>query len=109
MVQANVFFDTNGQVYGGSVGYQPNWYGPTTTGIGSAYWIKFTSLATTGTSTEYGTLNTWLQLNATQGMEIRRTLIGIATRSYVYQISTDSSGSNIVGSGTIALSVELSN
>lgn len=106
-VTAYLVFDTNGQVYGGSSGYQTNWYAPNTSSIGNSYWIKFTSLGSTGTSTETATLNTWLQLSSSRSVEMTRTLTGSATRSYVYQISSNSAGTAIVGSGTIALSVLL--
>jgi hypothetical protein len=106
-VTAYVVFDTNGQAYGGSAGYQTNWYAPNTTSIGNSYWIKFTALASSGTSTESATLNTWLQLNSSRSVQITRTATGSASKSYVFQISSNSAGTAIVGSGTIALSVML--
>lgn len=108
---AYVQFFSNGTVAGGNEGYQQNWFDTTTTGIGSSYWIRFLRSAeinNTGTTIN-GTVGAWTSLSSDQSIGITRTIVGIASKTFVYQISTNSSGSNVVGSGTIVVTCTVNN
>lgn len=106
-----VQFFSNGTTAGGNDGYQQNWYDTTTTGIGSSYWIRFLRSAeiTTSGVTINGTVGAWTSLATDQSIGITRSLLGFASKTFVYQISSNSSGTNIVGSGTVVVSVQVDN
>jgi hypothetical protein len=106
-----VQFFSNGRTAGGNEGYQQNWYDTTTTGIGSSYWIRFLRSAeiTTSGVTINGTVGAWTSLATDQSIGITRSLLGFASKTFVYQISSTSSGSNIVGSGTVVVTVQVDN
>ena len=108
---AYVQFFSNGRTAGGSDGYQQNWYDTTTTGIGSSYWIRFLRSAeiTTSGVTINGTVGAWTSLATDQSIGITRSLLGFASKTFVYQISSNSSGTSIVGSGTVVVSVQVDN
>ena len=86
-----------------------NWTTPTTSGIGSSYWIKFTETGSAGAATETGSgRGIWNQLNVAQYFGLSRTLNGGAYRTYTIQIASDSSGSNIVATTTdMSINVEI--
>jgi len=78
-----------------------NWYSPTTTGIGSSYWIRFTQTASQGTTTLVGSgTGSWLQLSASRSIGVTKTTNGYGERTFTVEISTNSSGTNIVASKT---------
>lgn len=101
---AEITFYTDGSVgYAASdgSGSQPNWASPTTTGIGSSYWIKLTQTASYSTTTETGSSRgVWLQISSNLTFGVSRTLTGAGGRTYTVQIATDSGGSNIVATKT---------
>lgn len=94
----------------GHVTFSPNssashdWYLPNTTGIGSSYWIKATLAGGVGPTS--GTLNTWLSLAAAQTWSNSLSTNGNRDTVLTIQIASDSSGSNIVTSGTYEIYVE---
>jgi hypothetical protein len=88
----------NNGTFSGSMG---NWTTPTTTGIGSSYWIRFTQTASSGTTTETGgTRGVWLSLSSGRTYGLERTENGQGYRQYTIEISSDSGGSTIVASKT---------
>lgn len=76
-----------------------NWATPTTAGVGAGYWIRFTRTAFSGGgggNSASGSTG-WIQLNATQSINVLRTSgPGITSAQYNIEISTNSAGTNIV-------------
>lgn len=79
-----------------------NWASPTTTGIGSGYWVRFTETSSSGAGqTVYGSARgVWHQLSSAHTFGVSRTLNGGGYRTYTVEISTNSSGTNIVATKT---------
>jgi hypothetical protein len=80
-----------------------NWGTPTTSGIGSSYWIRFTRTAqdipSGGQSSSAST--GWLSLSTAQQVTVYNPASGgTFSATYSIQISTDSGGSTIVASCT---------
>ena len=110
---AELIFNSNGTIqYGTSdlgMGSAGSWATPTTTGIGSSYWIRFTQTASTSGATEYGSARgVWHQISSTLYFGVSRTANGAGYRTYTVQIASDSGGSNIVATATnIELGAEI--
>lgn len=111
---AELIFNSNGTIqYGTSnsgMGSAGSWATPTTTGIGSSYWVRFTQTATSGAGqTEYGSARgVWNQISSTLYFGVSRTANGGGYRTYTVQIASDSGGSNIVATATnIELGAEI--
>ena len=103
---AEYIFNSNGTIQQGtsdsgiqSVG---NWATPTTTGIGSSYWIRFTQTGSSGAGqTEYGSpRGVWVQMSSVLYFGVSRTANGGGYIQYTVQIASDSGGSNIVATKT---------
>ena len=85
-------------------GYQSNgyWGSPTTTGIGSNYWIRFTRTATNSFGTPTAATNStastgWLQLSSAREIGISRTPgQHDFSATYTIEIASDSGGSTIL-------------
>ncbi len=103
---AELIFNSNGTIQAGTsdIGIQSagNWATPTTTGIGSSYWVRFTETASSGAGqTVYGSARgVWHQISSTLYFGVSRTANGGGYRTYTVQIATDSGGSNIVATKT---------
>jgi hypothetical protein len=80
-----------------------SWYTPTSPGIGNSYWIRATS--TSGNPPNGGgALNTWLPLSSGQTFTMSVTSIySIRAGNVLFEISSSSSGSPLVSSGTVYL------
>lgn len=85
-----------------------NWFSPTTAGIGPSYWVDITRTSGTsgvnfsaaqGSWTNIGSSGLIINLTGTSGV------VGTATVGGTYQISNSATGSPVLGSGTISLSV----
>jgi len=79
-----------------------NWASPTTSGVGSLYWIRWTRTASTlggGSSTPS---SGWLALDAARTITVTNngTSGGYVDSTYTLEIATDSGGSNVVASCT---------
>jgi len=79
-----------------------NWASPTTSGVGSLYWIRWTRTASTlggGSSTPS---SGWLGLDAARTITVTNdgTSGGYVDSTYTLEIATDSGGSNVVASCT---------
>jgi hypothetical protein len=99
---ATSYFSSSGN------GTLSNWASPTTAGIGSNYWIRFTQTASFGPSTETGNArNTWIQLSSVPTFGLSKTANGGSSRTYTAQIATDSGGANIVATKSVVISVEV--
>ncbi len=96
----------NNSTFSGSMG---NWASPTTAGIGSSYWIRFTQTAAGGLSTETGSSRgVWHQLSSQRIFGLSKQNNGYAYRTYTVQIASDSGGSNIIATKTgVVINVEI--
>jgi len=103
---AELIFNSNGTIQAGTSndGTQSagNWASPTTTGIGSSYWVRFTETASSGAGqTVYGSARgVWHQISSTLYFGVSRTANGGGYRTYTVEISSNSGGSNIVATKT---------
>jgi hypothetical protein len=99
---------TNGTIAGsGSLNYAgpANWYSPTTTGIGSSYWVKFT--LNSGSAWAAGLVNnTIYALTASRTIQWSTTIGTTKTASVTVSIYSDSGGTTLVSSGTMAVSLD---
>jgi hypothetical protein len=102
---AEVKYNNNGtkerRINGGSYVGNGNWYSPTTASIGDTHWVRFTKVSESG-ATISGTFGSWLQLNSSRSLSIS-TSSGEASGVIIIELSTDSSGTPIVATGTITL------
>lgn len=73
-----------------------NWFSPTSTGIGSIYWVRFT--ATTGTFTTNGA-STFTQISSALSVTKAATTLS-GSVAFTIEIASDSGGSNIVFTST---------
>jgi len=78
-----------------------NWGTPTTSGIGSSYWIRFTRTAQDLSGGSSSASTGWLSLSTAQGVTVYNpSYSGAFSATYSIEISTDSGGSTIVASCT---------
>lgn len=111
---AELIFNSDGTVDQATsdAGFQSNssWTTPTTAGIGSSYWIRFTQTGSSGAGqTEYGSpRGVWVSLSGSPYFGVSRTANGAGYRQYTVEIASDSGGSNIVATKTnVELTVEI--
>ena len=103
---AEYIFNSNGTIQTGTSdgGMQSagNWATPTTTGIGSSYWIRFTQTGSSGGPiTNTGNARgVWIQITPVLYFGISVTANGAFYKQYTVEIATDSGGSNIVATKT---------
>lgn len=107
---AELIFSSNGDINSGTsnLGIQDpgNWAAPTTTGIGSSYWVRFTQTGSYGTggfggATQYGSVKgVWHQISTTLYFGVQRSGNGMGGFFYTVQIASDSGGSNILATAT---------
>lgn len=91
---------SNGSDGGGGVATYANWATPTTTGIGSSYYV----LATLNSGTlNSGTIGSWLALSTIRNWGNSRTTNGTTTANITLQISTTPSLAGLVASGSFTI------
>lgn len=78
----------------------PAWFTPTTTGIGSGYWINFTKTGGLSGLTFTQTPGSWINIGA-GGLTVGSTGQGQVTGTY--QLSTTAGGTPVVANGTISV------
>jgi hypothetical protein len=103
---AEYIFNSNGTIQTGTsdggIQGSGNWATPTTTSIGSSYWIRFTQTGSSGGPiTDTGNARgVWIQITPVLSFGISVTANGAFYKQYTVQIATDSGGSNIVATKT---------
>jgi hypothetical protein len=99
----SVTWNPNGTLNGNFTGSvnSSNWYVPTTTGIGSSYWLQMT--ATSGTITGI-TSGAWTSMASAIG-PVGSAFIGTVSGSWA--ISTNATGNPVVGGGSFSLGTSL--
>lgn len=113
-VTLNYFSNGTYEFYdnGGEGGYQissGNWATPTTAGVGSNYWVRFTR--TSVSVGQYGDASTstgWLNLGSTQQVYVSMStpddgVTRTASATYTVEVSSNSSGTNILSSGSVTM------
>ena len=113
---AGIRWNTNGTMdqFTYTYGYSSlgeTWGNPTTTGIGSNYWIRFTRTATGGMgAAAASTASTgWIQLSSGgAGIYIEQNPAYQVTATYTIEISSSSSGSPVLSTRT-GITIGLSN
>lgn len=108
---AGVQFSTNGnidRIVTGTVFTDTinddTWYAPATTSIGNSYWIRAT--LSSGSTPSTGTMNSWLALSTARQWQNSQTFTGSRTSTVLFEISSNSSGTVIVASGTITMQAD---
>ncbi len=87
-----------------------SWYSPTTSNVGSGYWIDITRTGGTAGSVNFSAAQgSWTNIT-NSGLTIDMTgytgnVAGTATVNGTWQISSSSGGTPVLGSGTIQLSI----
>jgi len=84
----------------GATASPPAWYIPTTTGIGSSYYINITKTGGLSGLTFTHAVGSWTNIGSGAGLTIGSTGQGQVTGTY--QLSTSGTGSPVVASGTIS-------
>lgn len=85
-----------------------SWYSPTTANVGSGYWINITRTGGTAGVNFTAAQGAWTNITnsgLTIGLGGYTGDVGTVTASGTYQISSSSSGTPVLGSGTISLSL----
>lgn len=104
---AGLRFESNGTVSertaGSYVAYGANWYLPTTTSIGSGYWIRVDKLS--GDAPSFGSLGVWQQLSAARSWEYTVSS-GTKEGFFQFNIATSSAGTTVVCSGQLSIYCE---
>ena len=86
-----------------------NWATPTTAGVGSSYWIRFTRTFFSGGFGNSATGTTgWLQLTTGEGIQVFNSGVDSSVSAdYTIEIATDSGGSNIIATASLITLVAL--
>lgn len=98
---ANLTYKTDGTwaaagVYSGASD-SGNWGTPTTTSIGSNYWVRFTRTGEVGTGSSTATTG-WLQISSNRQISATKdnSMSGVYSATWTIDLATDSAGTNIV-------------
>jgi hypothetical protein len=104
-VTVGVTFGTTGTVTNTGTGsaIAKNWFVPNSA-VGASYWVRAT--LTSGDVPTSGTMNTWLQLNASRSWA-NAAAGGRNLDSFIkFEIASDAGGVNIVYTGTIEINAD---
>lgn len=107
----NMDFNTNGtwEFNGYAAGVtNGNWATPTTTGIGSSYWVKWTrTFYAGGAGNTASATSGWQQLSSLRTISVTTAGGAGASADYTVQISSDSSGTTILATGYITVTAPI--
>lgn len=97
------FTSAGGIAYTGNQSTGPaTWYDPTTTGVGSGFWIKFT--LSSGSAWDAGLVSgTLYQISSARTLTWSATAGISKTASVAVQVYADAGGTQLVSSGTMAV------
>jgi hypothetical protein len=106
-----VTFNTNGtwdfNAYAGSSN-NGNWGTPTTTNIGSNYWVKWTrTFYGGGSGNSASATSGWQQISSARVITVVTAGVTGADADYTVQISSDSSGTTILATAYITMSAPI--
>lgn len=106
-----VTFDTDGtwdfDPYFGALN-NGNWGTPTTAGIGSNYWVKWTrTFFGGGSGNSASATSGWQQLSSARVITVVTGGVTGADADYTVQISSDSSGTTILATATMSMSAPI--
>ena len=105
---ASIGFNANGtMVYSGVGNGLPNWYTPTTSGIGANYWIA--AVLVGGTNPVSGAMGIWLPLTVSRTWSNSGSPSFARSSSIQFAIATDAGGTQVVGFNTSFIITKESN
>lgn len=88
---------------GGGLVADTDWGRPTTAGVGSSFWVRFTNSSGTGVYNGAGVGATWNSISAGVSLGINSAGAGAAlSRTGTFDIASDAAGVTIVASGTFS-------
>jgi hypothetical protein len=102
-VPSTVIFQSNGVIAGVTTG--GNWILPTTTGIGSSYWIKFTQTFLQGGTVTTPGLNTWMTIGSNRTLATEYSYGNQVDATFTVQIAA-SSGGTVLSTWTVNLTYD---
>lgn len=106
-VQAGADFSTDGTatLYGTGSPGSPLWYNGTPPSV----WMSYEITSTGGTSTVFGGLTaaTRYQMNTPRTLGIEKAALGVANKTFTISYYDAASGGNLLGTKTLACSVEV--
>jgi hypothetical protein len=77
------------------------WRLPNSAGIGASFWVRVTQTSQIGLTTVTGSARaTWLSLSTTQYFGVSTSPIGYGSKTYTFEIASDSGGATIVATKT---------
>ena len=86
-----------------------NWCTPTTVGVGSNYWVRWTrtSFINSGSGNSASASSGWQQLSSTRTITVSTAGISIPSATYTLEISSDSGGSVVLASVSTTLAAQI--
>lgn len=86
-----------------------NWGTPTTTSIGSSYWVRWTrtSFINSGSGNSASVSSGWQQLSSTRTITVSTAGISVPSATYTIEISSDSGGSVVLASVSTTLDAQI--
>ncbi len=103
---AGITLNSDGSVsYNGSGPGGVAWFTPTSTGIGSSYWVRATL---NSGSLSAGTTGSVLSLSAGQSWSRNRTTIGSSAANITLEIFADAGGTQLMASATFSMLADMS-
>ena len=110
--EASVTINTDGTIttaggVGDGTSVNANWLNYASSGAGSSYWVRATTLSNIGAGGTSGTVGSWLQLNSARTWSAFANGADTAELwDLKFEFSTDSAGSTIVGVSSVSLAAD---
>ena len=85
-----------------------SWATPTTAGIGSGYWVRWTRTFFSGGSGNSASASSgWQQLSSARTITVSTGGTAICQADYTLEIATDSSGTNVVATASTSIVAQI--